>query len=203
MSNVIIGLTGGIGSGKTTVANLFAEFGIVIVDADVIARDVVAPGTQGLAAITHHFGVDVLTANGELNRAQLRELIFQQPSEREWLNGLLHPLIRAEMLQQCHAATSPYALMVVPLLFENNLDTLVDRSLVVDVSREMQLARTTSRDNVSTAQVQNIMNSQIDRQQRLARADDIIENQGDIEQLRQHVAQLHQRYLQLALTKLS
>ncbi|MCH1926142.1 dephospho-CoA kinase [Shewanella sp. C32] len=203
MSNVIIGLTGGIGSGKSTVANLFAEYGIAIVDADIIARDVVALGTAGLAAIVRHFGDAVLTSTGELDRAQLRERIFQQPAEREWLNGLLHPLIRTEMLQQCNAATSPYVLMVVPLLFENNLDSLVDRSLVVDVSPSTQLARTTSRDNVSATQVQNIINSQIGREQRLARADDIIENQGDIEQLRQHVAQLHQRYLQLALTKLS
>ncbi|WP_417763675.1 dephospho-CoA kinase [Shewanella sp.] len=201
MSNVVIGLTGGIGSGKTTVANLFAELGITIVDADIIAREVVAPGTIGLKQIQQQFGNGILTADGELNRPQLRELIFEQPTAREWLNGLLHPLIRTEMLKQCKAAPSPYALMVVPLLFENKLESLVDATLVVDVPPATQLSRTTSRDGVSEQQVQNIINSQISREQRLARADRVIENQGDIAQLRQQVALLHHGYLELVATK--
>uniref|UniRef100_UPI004047FFD7 dephospho-CoA kinase n=1 Tax=Shewanella baltica TaxID=62322 RepID=UPI004047FFD7 len=200
MSKFVVGLTGGIGSGKTTVANLFAAEGITLVDADIVAREVVAPGSKGLEAIVTHFGADILTAEGELDRAKLRQRIFSHPEEREWLNQLLHPMIRQEMLAQVEKATSAYVIMVVPLLFENGLDRLVNRTLVVDISPELQINRTVKRDNVDASQVNNIISSQCSRSEKLARADDIIDNQGEISTLKREVLALHQRYLQLSGT---
>ncbi|MCS6134491.1 dephospho-CoA kinase [Shewanella baltica] len=200
MSKFVVGLTGGIGSGKTTVANLFAAEGITLVDADIVAREVVAPGSKGLEAIVTHFGADILTAEGELDRAKLRQRIFSHPEEREWLNQLLHPMIRQEMLVQVEKATSAYVIMVVPLLFENGLDRLVNRTLVVDISPELQINRTVKRDNVDASQVNNIISSQCSRSEKLARADDIIDNQGEISTLKREVLALHQRYLQLSGT---
>ncbi|MDT3275077.1 dephospho-CoA kinase [Shewanella sp. SP2S2-4] len=200
MSKFVVGLTGGIGSGKTTVANLFAAEGITLVDADIIARDVVAQGSKGLEAIVSHFGIEMLTPEGELDRAKLRQRIFSHPEEREWLNQLLHPMIRQEMLTQIEKATSAYVIMVVPLLFENGLDRLVNRTLVVDISPELQINRTVKRDNVDASQVNNIISSQCSRSEKLARADDIIDNQGEISTLKREVQALHQRYLQLSGT---
>ncbi|GHA91351.1 dephospho-CoA kinase [Shewanella indica] len=198
MANFIVGLTGGIGSGKTTVANLFAEQGIVLVDADIIAREVVAKGSDGLKQIGDKFGPQMLTPEGSLNRAALREQIFHHPQDREWLNALLHPMIRTRMLERLEMAASPYVIMVVPLLFENGLDKLADRTLVVDISPKLQLQRTIERDMVSKEQVQNIINSQSDRQSRLDKADDVIDNQGEIDALQAQVLALHNKYLQLA-----
>ncbi|MFV0597601.1 dephospho-CoA kinase [Shewanella sp.] len=198
MSKFVVGLTGGIGSGKTTVANLFAEEGVDLVDADVVAREVVAKGSKGLEAIITHFGTEILTAKGELDRAKLRQRVFSDEQERQWLNQLLHPMIRQEMLFQVENATSDYVIMVVPLLFENGLDRLVNRTLVVDISPELQISRTVKRDNVDATQVNNIINSQCSRSEKLARADDIIDNQGEISTLKQEVQALHQRYLQLS-----
>ncbi|GIU32639.1 dephospho-CoA kinase [Shewanella hafniensis] len=200
MSKFVVGLTGGIGSGKTTVANLFAAEGITLVDADIVAREVVAQGSKGLEAIVTHFGTEILTPEGELDRAKLRQRIFSHPKEREWLNQLLHPMIRQEMLAQVEKATSAYVIMVVPLLFENGLDRLVNRTLVVDISPELQINRTVKRDNVDASQVNNIINSQLSRSEKLARADDIIDNQGEISTLKREVLALHQRYLQLSGT---
>lgn len=200
MSKFVVGLTGGIGSGKTTVANLFAAEGITLVDADIVAREVVAPGSTGLEAIVTHFGAEILTSEGELDRAKLRQRIFSHPEEREWLNQLLHPMIRQEMLAQVEKATSAYVIMVVPLLFENGLDRLVNRTLVVDISPELQINRTVKRDNVDASQVNNIISSQCSRSEKLARADDIIDNQGEISTLKREVQALHQRYLQLSGT---
>lgn len=200
MSKFVVGLTGGIGSGKTTVANLFAAEGITLVDADIVAREVVAPGSTGLEAIVTHFGAEILTPEGELDRAKLRQRIFSHPEEREWLNQLLHPMIRQEMLAQVEKATSAYVIMVVPLLFENGLDRLVNRTLVVDISPELQINRTVKRDNVDASQVNNIISSQCSRSEKLARADDIIDNQGEISSLKREVQALHQRYLQLSGT---
>ncbi len=198
MSKFVVGLTGGIGSGKTTVANLFAAEGITLVDADIVAREVVAKDSKGLKAIVEHFGTEMLTPEGELDRAKLRERIFNQSAEREWLNQLLHPMIRQEMLEQVKNATSPYVIMVVPLLFENGLDRLVNRTLVVDISPELQISRTVIRDQVDATKVNNIINSQCSRSEKLARADDIIDNQGEISALKREVLALHQRYLQLS-----
>lgn len=200
MSKFVVGLTGGIGSGKTTVANLFAAEGITLVDADIVAREVVAPGSKGLETIVTHFGAEILTPEGELDRAKLRQRIFSHPEEREWLNQLLHPMIRQEMLAQVEKATSAYVIMVVPLLFENGLDRLVNRTLVVDISPELQINRTVKRDNVDVSQVNNIISSQCSRSEKLARADDIIDNQGEISTLKREVLALHQRYLQLSGT---
>ncbi|QYJ97301.1 dephospho-CoA kinase [Shewanella alkalitolerans] len=198
MSKFVVGLTGGIGSGKTTVANLFDEWGIDLVDADIVSRDVVAKGTKGLTEIAHHFGPSVLLENGELNRAALREKIFNDPSAREWLNNLLHPLIRTEMLTQLQNATSAYAILVVPLLFENGLDRLVNCTLVVDISPELQIKRTTERDAVDAQQVKNIIASQASRDEKLSKADDVIDNRGDISALKEKVAALHNKYIKLA-----
>ena len=198
MANFIVGLTGGIGSGKTTVANLFAALGVELVDADIVARQVVERGSEGLNAIRAHFGNDILLADGELDRAKLREHIFANPVEREWLNQLLHPLIRQHMLDAVKTATSPYVIMVVPLLFENGLDRLVNRTLVVDISPELQIERTVNRDKVDSAQVNNIINSQSSRAEKLAKADDVIDNQGQISTLECAVSALHLKYLQLS-----
>lgn len=194
----IVGLTGGIASGKTTVANLFAQYGVDLVDADVIAREVVSIGSDGLNAIKQHFGQGILLADNSLDRAALRAQVFNKPEQRLWLNNLLHPMIRQKMLDQVQASTSAYVIMVVPLLFENHLDSLVDTTLVVDIAPELQVSRTMQRDGVSKEQVEHILASQMTREQRLALADNIIDNQGEHEQLRSQVFRLHQQYLQQA-----
>ncbi|WP_439287662.1 dephospho-CoA kinase [Lonepinella sp. BR2904] len=201
----IIGLTGGIGSGKTTIANLFAELGVPLIDADVVARQVVEKGSPLLEQIAVHFGQEILTENGELNRAVLREKVFNNASEKHWLNQLLHPAIRAECLVQLQAQTAPYVLFVVPLLIENKLTALCDRVLVVDVSVETQLDRASQRDNNKRQLIQQIINTQVSRNERLKVADDVINNDGDFAQtkseLRQKVLELHQYYLQLSEKK--
>ncbi len=198
----IVGLTGGIGSGKTTVANLFADLGIELVDADIVAREVVEPSTKGYLAIVDHFGKSILDNNQKLDRAELRKRIFSNQAEREWLNNLLHPLIRKEMLEQVNNAKSAYVIMVIPLLFENGLDSLVNRTLVVDISAELQIQRTIIRDKVSAEQVSNIIASQMPRDEKLAKADDIIENQGEIVTLKAQVLALHKMYLDFAQNEL-
>jgi dephospho-CoA kinase len=203
MSNFIVGLTGGIGSGKTTVANLFAALGIVLVDADVVARQVVEPGQPALTAIAEHFGHEMLQANGSLNRPLLREKIFSDGAAKNWLDQLLHPLIRQQMLLQLQNAVSPYALLVAPLLIENGLTSAVDQLLVVDIQPETQILRTSLRDKVSQQQVAAIMASQCERQQRLQLADQIINNDQDAAGLVEKVRQLHQVYLALAAEKLA
>ena len=195
---VVIGLTGGIGSGKTTVANLFGDYGIDLIDADIIARDVVAIGSRGLCRIIEKFGNSILLDDGNLDRSQLRAAIFSDPHLKNWLNQLLHPLIREQMLADIDRATSPYCLLIVPLMVENNLQTLTDRLLVVDVDQQTQIMRTQQRDNVSLEQIKNILAAQASRQQRLDAADDIICNNGDNQALLTQVAQLHQHYLALA-----
>ncbi|MEC6832743.1 dephospho-CoA kinase [Photobacterium toruni] len=197
---VVIGLTGGIGSGKTTVANLFGAYGIDLIDADIIAREVVAIGSAGLAAITEKFGNGILLTDGNIDRHQLRATIFSDPHLKNWLNQLLHPLIREKMLADIKRATSPYCLLIVPLMIENNLQSMTDRLLVVDVDQQTQIMRTQQRDNVSLEQIKNIVAAQASRQQRLDAADDIICNDGDNQALLTQVAQLHQYYLALAQT---
>ena len=197
MADFIVGLTGGIGSGKTTVANLFAELGVVLVDADVVAREVVSLGSEGLAAIIDHFGADILLSDGNLDRSKLRERIFDNDEQRLWLNGLLHPLIRETMLKNCKEAQSNYVIMVVPLLFENGLDRLVQRTLLVDISPQLQQQRTMARDDVSAKQVQNIIGSQATRAEKLSKADDVIDNQGEISALKCKVNALNSLYLKI------
>lgn len=199
----MVGLTGGIGSGKTTVANLFAAHGVCLVDADVIARDVVAVGSDGLAAISHHFGAEVLLADGSLNRPWLRQTIFADAVAKAWLNALLHPLIRQEILQQLAHAQSDYVLLVAPLLIENGLTALTDQVLVVDVLPETQIRRTAMRDGVPDTQVAAILAAQCSREQRLAAASQIINNDVDQIDLTEQVTRLHEFYLQLAREKLA
>ena len=195
----VVAITGGIGSGKTTVANQFAALGIEVVDADLIAREVVAPGTPALAAITSHFGPEILTEQGLLDRRALRERIFSDPAAKSWLNALLHPIIRSEMLRQCAAVSSPYCLLVVPLLVENRLTSLADRVLVIDVDEATQIERTCRRDGVSREQAQAILASQASRSERLAMADDVLDNQsGTTETIRERILALHETYLAFA-----
>ncbi|MGL9733559.1 MAG: dephospho-CoA kinase [Symbiopectobacterium sp.] len=194
----IVALTGGIGTGKSSVANAFATFGILVVDADVIARQVVEPDTPALSAIQAHFGNDILNSDGTLNRAMLRQRIFSSREEKMWLNALLHPLIHAETRQQWQQTKSPYVLWVVPLLVENELQSLAQRVAVVDVEREKQLERLLVRDKVNLQQTENILAAQATREQRLAYADDIIDNNGRNGAWMEQVAALHQRYIALA-----
>lgn len=195
----VVAITGGIGSGKTTVANQFAALGVEVVDADLIARDVVAPGTPALAAIASHFGPEILTEQGLLDRRALRERIFSDPAAKSWLNALLHPIIRSEMLRQCAAASSPYCLLVVPLLVENRLTELADRVLVIDVDEATQIERTCRRDGVSREQAQAILASQASRSERLAMADDVLDNQsGTTETIQERILALHETYLAFA-----
>ncbi|KPA52891.1 dephospho-CoA kinase [Photobacterium leiognathi subsp. mandapamensis] len=197
--SLVIGLTGGIGSGKTTVANLFADtYGIDIIDADIVAREVVEPNTFGLNAIIEKCGKEILLEDGTLNRAKLRDAIFSQPELKTWLNNLLHPLIREKMQQDINQSQSPYCLLVVPLMVENNLQTMTHRLLVVDVDEQVQIQRTQQRDNVSIKQIKNILASQASREQRLDAADDVITNNGDNKALVSQVEQLHLQYLKMS-----
>ncbi|MFA0322896.1 dephospho-CoA kinase [Vibrio splendidus] len=196
---IIIGLSGGIASGKTTVANLFNEhFNIDIVDADIVAREVVAVGSDGLKQITDHFGEAILLEDGALNRSKLRELIFSDPTEKQWLNDLLHPMIRNKIDSDLSKVTSPYGLLVAPLLVENQMQSMADRVLIVDVPTEVQIERTMSRDNVSREQVASILKSQASREQRLAVADDVIKNHTKNQKLLLQITDLHQKYLAIS-----
>ncbi|MFM5361135.1 dephospho-CoA kinase [Aeromonas veronii] len=195
----VVAITGGIGSGKTTIANQFAALGIEVVDADVIAREVVEPGTPALAAIADHFGQDVIDPSGQLDRRALRERVFSDPQAKGWLNALLHPLIRSEMLRQCAAASSPYCLLVVPLLVENKLTGLANRVLVIDVDEATQIERTCRRDGVSAEQTRAIIAAQASRVERLAAADDVIENHNGSEMaIKTRILALHETYLAIA-----
>ncbi|WP_429235775.1 dephospho-CoA kinase [Aeromonas salmonicida] len=195
----IVAITGGIGSGKTTIANQFAELGIDIVDADVIAREVVEPGTPALAAIAAQFGPEMLDPQEQLDRRRLRERVFSDPDAKAWLNGLLHPLIRQEMLRQCANARSPYCLLVVPLLIENRLTQLANRVLVIDVDEATQVERTCRRDGVSRAQAKAILAAQASRAERLAAADDVLDNQNDAaETIKRRILALHETYMAFA-----
>lgn len=193
---MIIGVTGGIGSGKSTVARAFGELGIGWVDADDVAREVVAPGEPALAAIAERFGSQVIDSDGCLNRAALRQIIFEDTSQRVWLESVTHPRIRERLLAHLAqlSALSPYVLLVSPLLFESGQDRLVQRTLVVDIPEDEQLARTLARDHVSETQVRAILAAQLSRDERLARADDVIDNSHGIDDTRQQVSALDQRY---------
>lgn len=198
VARLVVGLTGGIGSGKSAVAERFATHGIAIVDADRAARVVVEPGTPALLLIVEHFGAEVLDASGALDRAQLRHKVFADAAERQWLENLLHPRIAIEIFKGLREAQSPYTILVSPLLLEARQDTLANRVLVVDVDEDTQIARTMQRDRNTAEQVRAIMAAQVDRKARIARADDVIENNGTLAELHARVDMLHQRYLALA-----
>lgn len=194
----IVGLTGGIGSGKSAAAERFRALGITVVDADVCARIVVEPGKPALQAIAEHFGSAILQADGSLDRAALRQKIFADAAERQWLEALLHPLIFEEMWSQLQAAQSSYAILESPLLIEAGQRAICQRVLVIDAAEETQLARATVRDKNSVEQVRAIMATQATREQRLAKADDVIGNDGDLAHLHAQVDTLHQQYVALA-----
>ena len=198
----VVGLTGGIGSGKTAVSDYLASLNIEIVDADVISRIVVEPGQPALLEIANKFGSDILLPDGNLDRAKLREQIFSQPADKQWLESLLHPLIGQELFRQLEAASSDYVLFVSPLLIESGQDAICDRVLVVDVPEELQLKRTVERDDNSEEQVQSIIASQASREQRLAKATDIIENTADLKNLQDKAQVLHEQFLILAKEKM-
>lgn len=193
----ILGLTGGIGSGKTAVAQHFIDLGVHLVDADHAARWVVEPGRPALDRIAEHFGQEVLLPDGQLDRAALRGRIFQNPEERRWLEGLLHPLIGQEILAHLGRAESPYAILVSPLLVESGQHRLAQRVLVVDAPEHLQLARTIQRDQVTEEQVHAILQAQAKREERLRHADDVIVNDRDLSWLKAEVERLHHFYLTL------
>jgi dephospho-CoA kinase len=193
-----IGLTGGIASGKSTVAQRFAELGVPVIDADVAARDVVAPGTPGLAQVIERFGPGVMAENGELDRRALRQLIFNDPDSRQDLEVILHPLIGEAMERSAEAAAGPYLVMAIPLLVEGGSRGRVDRILVVDVDEAAQIQRVQARDGGSLEQARAILASQASRAARLAAADDVLLNSGTVTDVRQAVDRLHERYLRLA-----
>ena len=192
-----VGLTGGIGSGKSTVARLFGKLGVHWVDADDVAREVVEPGTPALARIAEHFGEKILTSEGTLDRAQLRGIVFQEPEERDWLESLLHPIIREELIHQLNPQNSqlPYVLLVSPLLLETDQHELVDRIIVIDVPKDDQLERTMARDTNSREQVERIIAAQMPREDKLARADEVIDNDRPLEDVTRQVRELHERLL--------
>ena len=195
MAKYIVGLTGGIGSGKTTVSDMFAELDIEIIDADIIARQVVAPNSIALKEITQYFGQEILLDNGELNRSALRSKVFTNDEDKQWLNALLHPLIRQSIVSALSAASGEYCILSAPLLLENNLQVLVNTVLVVDVSVDTQINRTCRRDSSNQQEVRAIINSQIDREKRLALADDIINNETtNLSQVRAQVVALNNHY---------
>ncbi|SEP60709.1 dephospho-CoA kinase [Ectothiorhodospira magna] len=193
-----IGLTGGIGSGKSTVSRLFEARGITVIDADIMARQVVAPGSPGLAAVVSAFGHHLLRPDGSLDRALLREQVFQNHQARHRLEHLLHPMIWDKMDQEILRAKPPYCILVVPLLLESGAQERVDRVLLVDCTEATQKARASHRDGVSAQQIQAILDTQASRTQRLAIADDVIDNEGPATDLEHQVDTLHQRYLALA-----
>ncbi len=193
-----IGLTGGAGSGKTTVANMFADLGIDVVDADLISKQLTTTEGLAYAQIIQYFGPDIKLTDGNIDRAQLRQIIFNDPSAKSWLEELLHPLIRSQILQQMNAATSAYVIAVIPLLFEGHFDYGLDRVCVVDTTVALQIERICQRDHCPSQLAQTIIDQQASRQDKLAQADDVIENDGDLVTLKQQVFKLNAYYLNLA-----
>lgn len=193
----VLGLTGGIGSGKSAAAEHFIALGVHTVDADHAARWVVEPDRPALAQIAAHFGAEILQADGQLDRTALRGRIFQEPNERRWLEALLHPLIRQEIISNLAKVKSAYAILVSPLLVESGQHLLTQRVLVIDSPEQLQIERTMQRDNADAQQVQAILNAQASRAERLRYADDVLLNDRDINWLQAEVERLHHFYLTL------
>lgn len=193
----VVGLTGGIGSGKSTVVRLFGALGVHWVDADDVAREVVEPGTPALERVSEHFGQKILLPDGGLDRAALRRIVFDAPEERAWLESLLHPVIREELMRQLHPDNYalPYVLLVSPLLLETDQHELVDKVVVVDVPVDVQIQRTMARDTNDREQVERIIAAQMPREQRLQKADDVVDNNLAMIDVERQVEQLHQTFL--------
>lgn len=195
---LVIGLTGGIGSGKTAVAKLFAEHGVTIIDTDELARELTQPGQDAFNVILDHFGLEILMDNGHLNRKTLRKIIFVDPKKRIWLENLLHPLIRQKMAKLIKEAKSPYCMAVIPLLLESKPNPLINRILVIDSLESDQIKRVSARDKHTFEEVKAIMKTQFARADRLAAADDLIYNTEKLEDLIPQVEKLHLFYLSLS-----
>ena len=202
---MIIGVTGGIASGKSTVARAFAALGVPWVDADDVAREMVEPGEPALAEIAERYSrekdLQILQEDGSLDRRALREIVFADPAERQWLESVTHPRIRQRLvaqLERLQAEGAPYVLLVSPLLFESGQSEMADRCLVIDVPESVQIARTAARDDVDEQQARAIVAAQMPRDERLARADDVIDNSGDEASLKVQVAELDRKYRELA-----
>jgi len=197
----IVGLTGGIGSGKTLISDHLGSLGTTVIDTDVIARKIVEPGQAALNALVSQFGEQILLGNGELNRAALREIAFSSPTNKKALDHITHPAIRAETNKQISDAITPYCLVVVPLLDKTSpFMALMQRVLVVTAQKETKIARVKQRSNLTPEEVERIMATQLDDQERLSFADDVIENNGSIEKAKEMAEQLHQRYINLSKT---
>jgi dephospho-CoA kinase len=201
-NNWRLGLAGGLGSGKTAATDYFAQKGIEIIDTDLIAREVVSPGQTALTEIQAHFGDEALLEDGNLNRAWLRQRVFEAPEERRWLEQVTHPRIRALTLKRLDEARSDYAILVAPLFFESGMESLVDRTLLIDVPVAVQIARASSRDQADPEHIQAIIKAQMSRSDRQRKADDIVENTGTLETLYQSLDLCHQSYLERAAIKL-
>jgi len=193
----VVGLTGGIGSGKSTVVRLFGALGVHWVDADDVAREVVEPGTPGLERIAEHFGQEILLPDGGLDRAALRRIVFDAPEERAWLESVLHPVIREELMRQLHPDNYalPYVLLVSPLLLETDQHELVDKVVVVDVPVDVQIQRTMARDTNDREQVEQIIAAQMPREQRLQKADKVVNNSLPLADVEHQIEDLHQAFL--------
>lgn len=197
----IIGLTGGIGCGKSTVSQLFEEFNVPVVDADIIAHSIVQTGQPALAQLKNNFGKDVLLPSGALNRAYLRELVFNNPAKKEALENILHPIIYKTMHQQLEQFDSPYGILSIPLLFETKHEHNVDRVLVIDCLEKTQQSRVKARDQLNDTMIKSIMASQCSRQFRLLHADDVINNDNALDNLKYDVKKLHHLYLEMSTGK--
>ncbi len=195
---LVVGLTGGIGSGKSTVAELFAERGVPVIDTDELAREVVAPGTSGLNQLVAQFGDTILTPDGQLDRRRLRERIFRDDAARRQVEAILHPLIEARVRERLARLDAPWALVVIPLLAETGGYPFIEHVLVVDASRDTQIRRVMARDGIDREAVERILAAQADRQTRLALADDVIDGELPLPRLREQVAQLDQHYREMA-----
>ena len=196
--SLVVGMTGGIGSGKSEVTRRFESLGITVVDADLAARVIVEPGGSALAAIAEHFGADIIMADGTLDRAALRQKVFADETERHWLERLTHPLIGKEIQRQLESADSPYSILSSPLLLETRQKDLVDCVVVVDVPEATQLERASRRDANSEEQIRRIMTAQMPREKRVELADIIIDNSQPLGELDAIVEELHKEFLQRA-----
>jgi len=197
-----VGLTGGIGSGKSEVSRYFSELGVPVIDTDVIARELVEPGQPALSEIVDTFGKDIIDQDGNLDRARLRHRIFSDPAERKKLEAILHPRIRARTMELLDRTSADYCVLVIPLLAEAAPDYPLDRILVIDTPPELQRQRVAARDGLNDNEIAAIMRSQANRERRLQMADDVLLNDGTIEELRAQIDQLHQKYLRLAADQL-
>ena len=194
---LIIGLTGGIGSGKSVASDKFASLGITVVDADVASRTVVEPGMPALKELESHFGSEIIADDGQLDRTKLREIIASDAEERKWLESVLHPRIGEQITKEISESSSPYTIFVAPLLLETNSDNMCSRVLVVDVAEEVQIQRTIKRDQMLGEQIEKIVAAQMSRKERLEKADDVLENAGTIRELQDQVEELHHKYLEM------